>query len=138
MATHSSVLAWRIPGTGEPGGLPSWVAQSRTQLKRLSSSSSSPISIAAGGVLPHYGPTKLLIFLCVSWGYSVSNFNEEETSLFSMLPVAFGWFQGGTGRTVQLSSVSQSCPTLCYPMDCSIPGFPVHHQLLESTQTHIH
>jgi len=42
MATHSSVLAWRIPGTGEPGGLPSTgVAQSRTRLKRLSSSSSS-------------------------------------------------------------------------------------------------
>ena len=40
MATHSSVLAWRIPGMGEPGGLPSRVAQSRTQLKRLSSSSS--------------------------------------------------------------------------------------------------
>ena len=42
MATHSSVLAWRIPGTGEPGGLPSMgVAQSRTRLKQLSSSSSS-------------------------------------------------------------------------------------------------
>ena len=41
MATHSSILAWRIPGTGEPGGLPSRVAQSRTQLKQLSSSSSS-------------------------------------------------------------------------------------------------
>ena len=41
MATHSSILAWRIPGTVEPGGLPSnGVAQSRTQLKRLSSSSS--------------------------------------------------------------------------------------------------
>ena len=39
MATHSSVLAWRIPGTGEPGGLPSYgVAQSRTRLKRLSTS----------------------------------------------------------------------------------------------------
>ena len=42
MATHSSALAWRIPGTAEPGGLPSYgVAQSRTRLKRLSSSSSS-------------------------------------------------------------------------------------------------
>ena len=40
MATHSSVLAWRIPGTVEPGRLPSRVAQSRTRLKRLSSSSS--------------------------------------------------------------------------------------------------
>ena len=41
MATHSSVLAWRIPGTGEPGGLPSLGSQSRTRLKRFSSSSSS-------------------------------------------------------------------------------------------------
>ena len=40
MATHSSVLAWRIPGTGEPGGLPSLRSQSLTWLKRLSSSSS--------------------------------------------------------------------------------------------------
>ena len=42
MATQSSVLAWRIPGTEEPGGLPDvyGVAQSRTRLKRLSSSSS--------------------------------------------------------------------------------------------------
>ena len=39
MATHSSVLAWRIPGTGEPGGLPSMGSQSRTRRKRLSSSS---------------------------------------------------------------------------------------------------
>ena len=40
-ATHSSVLAWRIPGMGEPGGLQSMELQSRTRLKRLSSSSSS-------------------------------------------------------------------------------------------------
>ena len=39
----------------------------------------------------------------------------------------------------QLSSVvAQSCPTLCDPMDCSTPGFPVHHQHLEFTQTHVH
>ena len=39
---------------------------------------------------------------------------------------------------VQSSSVFQSCPTLCNPMDCSTPGLPVHPQLLELTQTHVH
>ena len=38
--------------------------------------------------------------------------------------------------SVQFSSVTQSCPTLCNPMDCSMPGLPVHHQLPEFTQTH--
>ena len=37
-----------------------------------------------------------------------------------------------------ISSVAQSCLTLCNPMDCSTPGFPVHHQLLVFTQTHVH
>ena len=36
------------------------------------------------------------------------------------------------------SSVAQSCLTLCNPMNCSTPGLPVHHQLPESTQTHVH
>ena len=36
------------------------------------------------------------------------------------------------------SSVTQLCPTLCDPIDCSMPGFPVYHQLLELTQTHVH
>ena len=40
--------------------------------------------------------------------------------------------------SVQFSSVAQSCPTLCNPMNCSAPGLPVHHQLPEFTQTHIH
>ena len=38
----------------------------------------------------------------------------------------------------QFSSVTQSCLTLCNPMNHSMPGLPVHHQLLESTQTHVH
>ena len=38
----------------------------------------------------------------------------------------------------QFSSVAQLCPTLCDPMDCSTPGFPVHHQLSELAQTDIH
>ena len=37
-----------------------------------------------------------------------------------------------------ISLVTQSCPSLCDPVDCSMPGFPVHHQLLELTQTHVH
>ena len=40
--------------------------------------------------------------------------------------------------SVQFNSVTQSCLTLCDPMDCSMPGFPVHHQLPELTQTDIH
>ena len=39
---------------------------------------------------------------------------------------------------LQFSSVAQSCPTLCDPMNCSMPGLPVHHQLPEFTQTHVH
>ena len=41
-------------------------------------------------------------------------------------------------RSVQFSSVAQSCPTLCDPMNRSTPGLPVHHHLPEFTQTHIH
>ena len=44
-------------------------------------------------------------------------------------------FRGEGGA---ISSVTQSCPTLCHPMDCSTPGLPVHHQLPEFAQTHVH
>ena len=54
--------------------------------------------------------------------------------------------QNGTGiledhlavSSVQFSSVTQSCPTPCDPMNCSTPGLLVHHQLPEFTQTHVH
>ena len=58
-----------------------------------------------------------------------------------------GCKRGPTGRnigherrpyTYQFRSVSQSCSTLCDPMDCNTPGLPVHHQLLELTHTHVH
>ena len=41
-------------------------------------------------------------------------------------------------HSVQFSSVAQSCVTLCDPMNCSTPGLPVHHQLPDFTQTHVH
>ena len=44
----------------------------------------------------------------------------------------------GPISSVQFSSVAQSCLTLCDPMNRSMPGLPVHHQLLEFTQTHVH
>ena len=43
-----------------------------------------------------------------------------------------------TISSVQFSSVAQSCPNLFDPMNCSTPGLPVHHQLPEFTQTHVH
>ena len=57
MATHSSILAWRIPGMGEPGGLPSMGSQSRTRLKRLSSSSSNAVSASLPGPPNSWGDT---------------------------------------------------------------------------------
>ena len=42
------------------------------------------------------------------------------------------------GVFFQFSSVAQMCPTLCDPIECSTPGFPVYHQLLELAQTHVH
>ena len=49
-----------------------------------------------------------------------------------------GYTQREGMDSVQFSSVAQSCPTLCNPLNHSMPGLPVYHQLLESTQTHLH
>ena len=84
MATHSSILTWRVPWTEEPGGLQSMGSQSRVRLKRLSM-------------------------------HSPSNTITIEIRFQHMY--------------LQFSSVTQSCPTLCNPMNRSMPGLPVHHQL---------
>ena len=54
--------------------------------------------------------------------------------LFLFIPQKYWLFYS----SVQFSSVAQSCPTLCDPINHSSPGLPVHHQLLEFTQTHVH
>jgi len=48
------------------------------------------------------------------------------------------YIHNGIFSSVQFSSVAQSCPTLCDPMNLSTPSLPVHHQLPEFTQTHVH
>ena len=62
-----------------------------------------------------------------------------------MLITAFFWWWkivnknwGIQTNSVQFSSVAQLCPTRCDPINCSTPSLPVHHQLPESTQTHVH
>ena len=66
------------------------------------------------------GKTGLQIVRC----FQVKIFMNPNSCIFSYL--------------VQFSSVTQSCLTLCDSMYCSMPGFPVHHQLLEFTQTHVY
>ena len=55
----------------------------------------------------------------------------QDKILYSTLTLSFSHIN-------QFNSVAQSRPTLCNPMDCSTPGFPVHHQLPELAQTHAH
>ena len=81
----------------------------------------------------------------------VWNFHGELWSSFSSLCIHFTCSSEAspvpattlatrppTLSSVQFSSVAQSCLTLCHPMNCSTPGFPVHHQLLELAHTHVH
>ena len=208
VATHSSVLAWRIPGKGEPGGLPSMGLHSRTRLKRLSSSSSD-LSLLFGSFSTYFylfsfsllkvlnffftcisiSMTRINMFYTDGWGvYCVSVllccllfvlilrhvvFSRclwlNQGSSFQLIPFRWMFVQDWlfianedlfwtssscllhlqNGVIVlkpyslredlsSVSSVTQSCPTLCELMDCSTPGLPVRHQLPEFTQTHVH
>ena len=67
-------------------------------------------------------------------------FNLGHCHLFSQIFQTAGFYPAIHSfiSSVQFSSVAQSCPTLCDPMNCSTPGLPVHHHLLEFTQTHVH
>ena len=70
-----------------------------------------------------------LFSFCMVYLFSPFYFQLFCLSVFDMLLV---------NSSVQFTSVAQSCLILCDPMDCSTTGLPVHHQLLEFTQTHVH
>ena len=61
---------------------------------------------------------------------------EQLTELCTLVEIRDG--TAASDKSIQFSSVAQLCPTLCNPMNRSTPGLPVHHQLLEFTQTHVH
>ena len=71
---------------------------------------------------------------CDSWAHK----QLDKIRPFSDPNHEFVWLSKGTFSSVQFSSLAQSCPTLCDPMDYSTPGLRVHHQLLELIQTHVH
>ena len=63
---------------------------------------------------------------------------RNKTTICSSIPTTRRIPQGYKNWKRQFSSVAQSCPTLCNALDCGTPGLPVHHQLPEFTQTHVH
>ena len=116
MATHSSVLAWRIPGTGEPSELPSMESQSWTRLQRLSSSSS---------------PAEKLFYQSLNyWGFmrasptwekkcpsqAASNLPHEgkeisNSKLSTKSTRAASWYQNlNYGRPYELSMMTMTMP----------------------------
>ena len=81
------------------------------------------------------------LLLQVSLDFLLSHSNPlwwKGHLLLLLLSVLEGFASLHQFTSVQFSSVAQSCPTLCNPMNLSTPGLPVHHQLPEFTQTHVH
>ena len=124
MAAHSSTLAWKIPWTGAcPWGRKE---SDTTEWHQFH--------------FPH-----LLLFSVYkrNWHSDPDKTIRGGTSLPSSRTPSFpiklySLLQQKKKKGIQFSSVTQSCPILCDPMNRSIPGLPVHHQLPESTQNHVH
>ena len=113
MAIHSSILVWRILWTEEPGVLHSMGLQSvRHSLSDLA----------------HTHAYLYCHFVNCLWAVF-----QSFLFLSSLTILLFGLM-----TFFQFSSVTESCLTLCDPMKHSTPGLPVHHQLLEFTQNHVH
>ena len=71
--------------------------------------------------------------------YNVGLAIADGVEVFGFNPWSFtDLLSTGNGMAKQFSSIAQSCLTLCNPMNCSTPGLPVHHQLPEFIQTHVH
>ena len=79
-------------------------------------------------------------FICIIWQLFHPSLVKKTIQFFwGKIPPQAGHVQIGLGLlSVQFSSVAQSCPTLCNPVNRSTPGLPVHHQAPEFTQTHAH
>ena len=156
MAPHSSTLAWKIPWTEEPGRLQSMGSW------RVRHDWATALSLFT---FMHWRrkwqPTPVFLSeesqgqgSLVGCRLGLHRVGHDWSDLAEAAAAASPgreelkdrrkkqWEKTSQGlpfiSSVQFSSAAQSCPTLCDPMDCSMQGLPVHHELPESTQTHVH
>ena len=160
MAPHSSTLAWKIPWMEDPGRLQSmgWRRVRHDWAISLSllctgEGNGNPLQCCClenPGMGSHRVGHDWSDLAAAATLHSTKQTNKQngnmaslpitmtrsaaDTAACSLLHSVIQWVIGPQS----VSSVAQSCPTLCDPMDCSTPGFPVHHQLPELAQTHVH
>ena len=157
IATYSSILAWRIPWTEEPGGLQSTASQRAGHWSNFACAIENLLLTETCKVewplcsLDFLAVTPLVMIIGVLQQrrkYGAAFFSILHKTMHKVLGCLEIYLLSEALNTVFLyeslnvynkfSSVAQSCPTVCDPMNCSTPGLPVHHQLPEFTQTHIH
>ena len=140
MATHSSVLAWRIPWMEKPGRLQSMGSHRvRHDWSNLAAASVMKYLSLEGWAIQRirrwgFACTFKLFWLSCHLTFALLRRRDFAMEMFSKQVEEM--MEGG--QFSQFSSVTQLCPTLCGPVDSSTPGFPIHNQLLELTQIHVH
>ena len=152
MANHSSIVAWKIPWTEEPDRLQSMGSQRvghdwATSLTSLTCVTESLDCAAAINIVNQLYFNKKMNFknhfnnspphTLENKGICILLEFPRACAYYSLLvfELKYSWF---ALSQVSVSSISQSCSTLCDPKACSTPGLPVHRQLSELTQTHVH
>ena len=134
MATHSSILAWRI----------SWIVYKGfpcgSDGKEMTCNVGGLGSIPGLGRSPGKGKGYALQYTRLenSMNCIVHRIAKSQTQLRDFYLHLQEFFSSVQFSSVQFISVAQSCQTLCDPMNRSIAGLPVHHPLPEFTQTHVH
>ena len=146
MDIHRSILAWKIPWTEQPGGVQSMGSQELDTTQRLNHQTTinmyDPITVflivlglfSVGLFLSLcFLPSEVPLAICCKAGLVVLNsFNFCLSGNILISPTNLK--ESLAGQSIlgcrffsSVSSVAQSCSTLCNPMDCSMPGLPVHH-----------
>ena len=134
-APHSSTFTWKIPWMGEPGRLQSvgswrvghdWMNSLSLFLSCVGEGNGNPLYLPGGKYIPPGTGEPVGL---PSMGLHRVGHNWGD------LAAAVGY---KNENSVHFSSVVQSCPTFCDPMNRSTPVLPIHHHLPEFTQTHVH